>query len=402
MEGKSWPLVALTCLLAGMALLYAARGVAHLVAGEGAGDLRIRWSAQRYAFDRQNPYDVQERVWALQEGRAAAAVARRVEPRSDLGAPGVVGDPPWAFVSGAVLYGAPWPEVRWIFAGVSLAALAVLGRWAWRLGRPFGKRGAALLSAAALAPAAHGTAIGLGQPATIVLALLALLLALERRRVASGLILGVANLKLNVAAPFVLPFLARGRWAAIAVAGAYWLACSLLVWRWLATDPLEWTGQMFWGTPLLELADVGALSFLAERGLGGPGTVLLLALAAAGVGLAGLRTLRGRPLLESFAVAGVVARVGTYHRVYDNGLIVFLLVALGVAFLERPTRSRAAAFLAVGVTLWLPSRLADGGPAVALQLAVWCGATALLCRWGCGRAETPAAAGPAVSPAPGS
>ncbi len=379
---RGWPIAALACLLTVLAAVYLARGLWNLAMDDpSAGDLRMRWSAQRYVFERQNPYDVQAHVWTLQEGREPPVTERRVEPRSDLGAPGIVGDPPWAFVSGALLFAPGWPAVRWTYAALNLLALGGIGRWAWKQGRPFGWRGAWLLSASALALGAHSTTLGVGQTGTIVVALLAAALMLEERgkSAGSGFLVGVANLKVNVAAPFLLPFLARRRVTALGAAAAYWTVSSCLVWWWIETDPVECLRQMLWGASILEEADAGVLSLLARAGVGGPLAVAVLAGGTCCLGWWILRRLVDRPPLVAFAVACVVARLWTYHRVYDNVLLVFLLVALGVAFLRERSARYACGFLAVGFSLWTPTRFADGAGLATVHLLIWlAGATLLL------------------------
>ena len=376
-------IVALAGLLTVLAAVYLIRGFTVLVADPtAAGDLRIRWSAQQYVFLGQNPYDVQTRVWAEQEGEPVPPCPRPVEPREDLGAPGIVGEAPWSFVSGVLLFGPPWPTVRWTFAALNLLALIVIGRWAWNAGRAHGRPSAWMLCASSLALGSHATSLGVGQTGTIVLALLVLALRLEERRrpVGAGLALGVGFLKLNVAAPFALPFLVRRRWTALAAVAAYLGLTSLVVWSWIDTAPFELVRQMLWGASILEQRDSGLLAFLSGAGLGGPMTIAGLATGAVAVGLLLLRHLVDRPLLLQFAVACVVARLWTYHRVYDNSLLTFLLVALGSTWLRRPSAGLAWAYLGVGATLWTPTRFADSAALAWVHHAVWLGAVILLTR----------------------
>jgi hypothetical protein len=91
---------------------------------------------------------------------------------------------------------------------------------------------------------------------------------------------------------------------------------------------------------------------------------------------------RQASMLTLFALAGVTARLWTYHRGYDDLIGVFLLLALGVIGLERQRDAAIAAFLVMGLTLWLPARLMGFGAGMVLLLA-WIGCAVVLVRLTC-------------------
>jgi hypothetical protein len=99
-----------------------------------------------------------------------------------------------------------------------------------------------------------------------------------------------------------------------------------------------------------------------------------------GLGACALAALRTHDLLYSFAIAGVLARVWTYHKSYDNVLLIFLFIALAELAI-RPNRYRllhwAVAGL-VGLTLWIPSRVSAVEHVQLAQIAIWLSATAFL------------------------
>jgi len=62
----------------------------------------------------------------------------------------------------------------------------------------------------------------------------------------------------------------------------------------------------------------------------------------------------------AFAIAGVAARLWTYHKTYDDLIVGFVLVALArVAVMVSGRRKLVAAalFLLVGASLWVPPRV---------------------------------------------
>ena len=80
----------------------------------------------------------------------------------------------------------------------------------------------------------------------------------------------------------------------------------------------------------------------------------------------------GRSLGPAFAVAAVAGRLWTYHKNYDNVMLAFLLVPLAVFAIQRRAALVAVAgFLAMGLTLWIPARFAEGTVFQIGQVVVW-------------------------------
>ena len=78
----------------------------------------------------------------------------------------------------------------------------------------------------------------------------------------------------------------------------------------------------------------------------------------AGMALAAAWRLHRRDPLALFGVLAVVSRLFTYHRAYDDVLIVFLLIAFGArAFGIGNTTWWKAGWVVCGLTLWLPYTL---------------------------------------------
>jgi hypothetical protein len=125
---------------------------------------------------------------------------------------------------------------------------------------------------------------------------------------------------------------------------------------------------------------LGLPDVMAALGATSPAAVSLMPLLVAVPGVA-LMTLTRHSLPLAFAIAAVWGRLWTYHKSYDDVMLAFLLVPLGVLALREPrSRSALAAFAVMGVLAWLPGR-ALALPVVQLaQLAVWPAALFVLLR----------------------
>ena len=331
-------------------------------------DLSQRWREQRYVLDGQNPMT------------AAAAWFGGDDSRIDpaIGVPGNGGYPPWAYAAGAIfMWGDDWDVTRRLWAAVNLLSAGVIGLWAWSELRPHNS--ALLASGSALAIGGGQTAVAYGQWTMPVVAAAAGALWLSRtpttrRGFAAGTLLAVALTKVTLTGPFAVPFLLRRRWLTLAAMSLYLAAATLLVcWR-VGTPPWTMLAQM-----------AGAGATYAHRGydaagllmfLGVPSSAALKLAAAAVLALAAALHWRGRhqPLLFHFAVAAVAARLWTYHKGYDNPVLIFLLIAL----LAGGTRATWAAFWVVGLSLWLPPAVSSHAAVQVGQVVVWVAGLAAL------------------------
>lgn len=261
------------------------------------------------------------------------------------------------------------PQARWLWALTAAACLAWLSRVAIvesgagsRLERAF----AALLP---LSMNAAGVAVGNGQLVTHVLPILiASLLLLQRRPagwrrdVSAALLFLPALVKPSLSAPFLwLLFFARGglRVASL-VAGGY-LGLTFLAARFQSLGVTVLVGD--W---LASLSGIGADGYAELHTLfvqsHHPGWSLASAVVAfLALGPWVYRHRRGDPWLL-LGVTGLVARFWTYHRVYDDMLILLPMLTLCRIARRDPsgrTVRCAAVLLATSVVAMLmPARLA--------------------------------------------
>src|SRR5262249_35288815 len=92
-----------------------------------------------------------------------------------------------------------------------------------------------------------------------------------------------------------------------------------------------------------------------------------------------MRSSRVQAPLTSFAIAAVAGRLWTYHRYYDDMMLVFLVIALGVLALRHQScRLLWMAFLAVGVSVWTPGRVIVLPAFQLVQISTWFIGTTIL------------------------
>lgn len=263
---------------------------------------------------------------------------------------------------------------------LSIAAFVVMGALGWRTLAPFGASLAAIGGVVGAAIAGNGTAIGLGQFSIICAGLIAAqILLLDRGRpVAAGVCWALAMIKPQIALPFLLLFLV-GRNLVGPLVGAAILAASMFfATAWTGVPMVEtiahWTGGMslefFEDSPTIGPGMIARLLRVDHRLLQ---IVALALMAAAGVPVfRAARRLGAGALLPAAGLCAVAGMFFSYHRHYDNVMLVPAVLAL----LERAaaTRRAAVAWLAVAMValLLVPQRLLENVPySAAVQGIVW-------------------------------
>ena len=367
-----------------LALAYYSKGIYYLVlADRGAGDVRARWTEQQYFLQGRNPFD----VWLAHAERAKRSGYARVHPTRDCTVDPTLGvkdpaHPPWGYVTGLFLAWVPWPMLRGYYLVLNLAASAVVGTWAYRLGAEKGRRYGILLAAGSLAIGGLCTTLEVGQYGLVVNALLVLTLMWQHRLagVPAGLMLGFAQIKPTCAGTFWLAAALRRRPTIALVAALDMGASSLIVWYVTKTNPLEMLRQLFlMGSVLGTDGTMGLTHSLIDLGfdrrvatLAGVALVMVPAVAI-------MFRQRHNDLLTGFATAAVAGRLWTYHRPYDNVMLVFLLVALAKAAMDssRP-RWGWLGFWLVGISIWVPVSVSNLSLFQVYQHVAWVGGVVLL------------------------
>jgi hypothetical protein len=261
------------------------------------------------------------------------------------------------------------------FAILNVIAMGLIACWAFQDGRIAGQSWACAFTTGALAIFANGVCLRVGQLSILVTLFLVGMLVCERKEKQgwAGVLLALAAVKPHISVPFGLILLMRRRWRGLAVLFGYFLITTCIVCLRVRTTP--------WQTLIQTIPEMhslgGQLHFgvfdpLRRLGVSKPVvTALGLGLGSA-AGLVLIWCYRRRATLDLMAIAAVIGQLWTYHRRYDQVVIVFLLVALGRLVAIRRTPWAVVGLAAVGLSLWLPHRDVDwfGWPAT-LQHAAW-------------------------------
>ncbi|MFT5393804.1 MAG: hypothetical protein ACI8PT_004008 [Gammaproteobacteria bacterium] len=376
-------LLAALCLLAAA---YLAKGFHNLTVGDHVGDavdLKLRWIEQRYFARGINPYD----VWIANAGEKLDASVvdkwktdRPSETVGDIGFQDPA-HPPWSFVTSWVFFWPDWPAARFYYAGLCALAITFVAWWVYGVISPYGNFSAWLTMATVLAIGGGSLTLQVGQYGWLVLALLCAVLWLDGkgRAVQAGIALAFAVSKPTMGAPFLLSAFVMYRWATLMVGGSILLIASLLCWYWISTNPIDLLRQaLVIGGVIGKDGSVGLTTLIIDLGVDQQYATLLGMATMLGVGIIGLFYSRRGSLLISFAIAGVIARTWTYHKSYDDLLIVFLLVATAKLAASTQSRLNWCVFSALALTLVLPSRFAAMVEVQVVQLTVWLAAAIFL------------------------
>lgn len=332
-----------------LAALYLAQGFYDALFGVMPQDLARRWLEGAYVVRHINPLDVYAGVHA---------------PEPDIGPAHPGGYPPFSTAIGLLV--APPIRKEWLriyFAALNALALGVTARYVVRAAERHGQRATWLFLASAFAIAANAIVLRHGQYGILINAMLAFLLtAAEAGKSAQGGIwLGLAALKPQTSAPFALLWLRLDRLLALVVAALFVALLSVGLLAWIGSSPSALFSQLFGQAAAWDGGDAGPLRLLLTLGV--PRGTAIPALAGVGVlsGLYLLQRYREAPASIHAAILCVVGRLWTYHRRYDDVMLLFLLLPLGLAAIERGGRRAWVSFIAVGLTLWLPFREIDHG-----------------------------------------
>jgi hypothetical protein len=369
-----------------LCVAYYTKGIYHLIDGNELGDavdLRQRWVEQRYFLQGQNPFD----IWlnnapiAKRDGSVPLESFRNAQVDFQLGVVDPA-HPPWGYISGMLFLWPKWPAVRWYYAMINLVFGLVIGGWAFQLGRAYGRSGAFLLSSAAVAFGGATTALEVGQYTIVVTGLLAASLWFDNRNFTtlSGLCLALAMVKPTIAGLFMLAFFTRKRLLTLTIAFLYMVVASGIVWLVVDTNPLEMLRQLLTvGAVTGGDGTIGPITFLLNTGIESKAATLVTVVLVGGPALLLMLSSFGQSPLVSFAIAAVAGRLWTYHRYYDDVMLVFLVVALGVLALQyRNSILLWMAFFAVGVTVWAPGRIVVLASFQLVQIVTWLGGLTIL------------------------
>jgi hypothetical protein len=347
--------LALVAVLALLSVAYLGKGF-YIGAFKDGSDVLRRWAEEHYLL-----HD-------LVDPRLAAIFARR----------GVV-YPPWSYFSGLFLMWPPRTQVRVWFSFVNFICMILIIGFVAGYAREQYKLDRLILVLSVTAIGAFCSNLGVGNYGVIVLALLIGAYQADEagRPVLAGLLIGVALLKPQLSAPFLLVPLVRGRFRTLAAAAFYLVVATVAMWIISGIDPLLTLKQSAQTAGAFAQTTAGLLTVVLDAGLPYRFAAPLTALLCLAIFTPILWSYRDRSPMLLFAVAGLTSRLWTYNLNTSNLILVFLLLALWRLAVETTTRdTRAfALFLAVGASLWVPARLSEYHVVQLAEHLIWLAGT---------------------------
>ncbi len=342
----------LVACLAALSIAYLGKGFLFGAFLDGSDAWR-RWLEERFVLGGQVP-----------NPRAAAMFMRK----------GVV-YPPWSYFSGALLFWPPWPQARAWYAIVNFACLAWIIKFVAGYARDQSKLDRLLVVLSVTAIGAICTTLGVANYGVIVVALLVGAYQAQQagRPVLSGLLMGVAILKPQLAGPFLLVALVRGRFRALAAAAIYLVVASTAIWAISGTDPVRMLLQSERWAAVFADSSAGTLAVVLELGVPYRQAAPLTAILCLAVFTPALWYYRERSLMLLFAIAAVTSRLWTYNLNTSNLILVFLLLALWRLWIETRDMRAGGLFIAVGASLWVPARLSEYHVIQLAEHLIWLG-----------------------------
>jgi hypothetical protein len=367
----------------------------------GGADLLRRWTESRYILQGKDPMQITTGL---------------ISPDPMLGLPDAPNYPPWSFLFSLLF---TWPDlsiVRWYYALLQIALIGALLLIIWRLIDCVGQEGRVrvgrmekvLLLSAIFAIGAICTNTGTGNYALLIATLLAasllyLIVAPQhswRSDLVMSLLLALAMLKPNITVPFAFSFIFLRRWHVLVLTSLWVALASVVIWRIVNVDPV---------TMLVEMLQMGQAqqevpeSFTYWMGKVVPtkGITAITAIVVLCCTLPMIAWASQRDLLLTFSIAAIAGRLWAYHRTYDDIMLLFPLLLLGILGFGRPVNgySRLLFFL-FGMTLWIPaSFLTKFELLKPLFLAFWFCCVFVIYRITKGRIEDTSLTKPQVIPA---
>jgi hypothetical protein len=336
-------------------------------------DLSTRWREQLWMFGRLGQFREQEMRFGIDPDR-------RGQPSRNDSFPW--GYPAWSYGMGLLV--APpvsWPVVRWYFALLNVAALAIIARWAFRQAVGPVQHSGFVLAALALSPISYVYCLSNGQFTILTTALVILMAAAVQQRwpVVAGLCAAGAMYKPHLGVLFMLILLLGREYMATGVAAAAGLITSSIPWALTGHNPVAFLRNMWSYSTTFDTQGLSGL--LMAVGLSDAVSVEVLLAAGVAAALLLLWRFRCSDVRIQLAIAAAISMLWSYHKAYDYTVVVLLMVPLARQAMQAGSWMTSGALLFLCATNIVPLRMAlHGLPAVqaGYALSVVVGLAALL------------------------
>ncbi|AFZ59053.1 DUF2029 domain-containing protein [Anabaena cylindrica FACHB-243] len=350
----------LSLVLSLLCFAYLFRGFYYLIIDEiGAGDLHSRWQEQQYIYRGLYPYDITKG-------------SLLIDPQ--LGAVTSGGYPPWAFFTGFIFFPPiSWELTRWYHALLNTISLVILAIFAYQIGKPYGKLKSWFTVVACLSISSHSTTLGLGQYGIIINALLigVFWLLKKNHNLSAGLFLGLALVKPSISALYFFIVIIRKNFDAVLACCLYLVIASYSIGIVTQTSPIYMIEKMVKVSQYYVSTGYSAINIFTNFGINPLVATIFLAVLATAIILGIFYLFKDNSLLFFFAIASVMGRLCTYHLIYDNVMLVFVLLAIISLAFHKPNKSNILILILVLLSLLLPGKSMDLPFAKILQSIIW-------------------------------
>ncbi|WP_158412774.1 glycosyltransferase 87 family protein [Geminocystis herdmanii] len=345
-----------------LSIAYLVKGFSFLVPyNQGAVDLYSRWQEQQYIYHGYYPYFARkgsdfviEEIGAIESG----------------------GYLPWSFFSGFLFFPPiSYPLTRVYHIFLNLISLSILGLFAYNLGKNYHQSYGLFGVASVLAISANCTTLGVGQYGLIINAFLIIFYILLQKNQNSwaGLFLAIAMLKPNISAFYFFIPVTQKRWKTIVVFSAYIIIATFSIVKITNTNLWLIITDIFRQSSFFSSRGNSFVNLFLPWGISANNATIILAIVGTIICLTVFYLYRHYSLLTLFAIASIMGRVCFYHLIYDNVMMVFLLLALLELTFKNPHKLNIIVLLIVGITLWIPAKLVNLSPIYEykIQFIIW-------------------------------
>ncbi|MBD2279240.1 MAG: DUF2029 domain-containing protein [Dolichospermum sp. DEX189] len=350
----------LSIVLTILCFAYFSRGFYYLIIDEsGAGDLHSRWQEQQYIYRGLYPYDITKN-------------SPLIDPR--IGAITSGGYPPWAFFSGFIFFPPiSFDLTRWYHGFLNTISLVILAIFAYQIGKPYGNLKAWFTVVACLSVSSHATTLGVGQYGIIINALLigVFWLLQKGRNFLAGVLLGFALLKPSISALYFFILVIRKRVDSVFACGLYIVISSSIIGVITQVSPIYMIEKMIKVSKYYVNSGYSGINILTNLGINPATATILLAIVGTAIVISLFYLFKDYSLLFLFAIASVIGRLWTYHLIYDNVMLIFLLLALINLTFNQSNKSNILILTLVLLSLSLPAKVTDLPFAQIIQSTIW-------------------------------
>lgn len=342
---KNQTLLIISSILLIISVAYLSKGFYYLLLDtkEGATDLYLRWQEQQYIYHGYYPYSTKEGI---------EIVIPEIGPITS------GGYLPWSFFSGLFFFPPiSYPLTRLYHVLLNLISLGILAIFSHKLGKHYSNSAALFTVASVLAISSNCTTLKNGQYGLIINAFLIGFYWLLQNKKSSwaALCLGISMTKPNISAFYFFILIARNNLKSATFFLIYIAFASVYICLLTSTSLLTMVKEFFHQSSFFTARGNSLVNLMLPLGINGNYATLILATLGVIVCMTIFYLYSNYSLLTLFAIASVMGRVCFYHLIYDNVMLVFLLLAvIDVAF-KKQNQLSIFILTIVAMSLWLPA-----------------------------------------------